>query len=153
MGRMPQPEAVHHPAFAVVMRLVDGGQAWVKLSGPYLDTREGAPRYGDVKPVARAFAGRAPERCVWGSDWPHPMEQAKQLPDDALLFDLLQEWAPDEHTRMRILVDNREPTDSDRRSMRRCERPRRRAHRCRARAGAAYPAAGAIPSPSGPDRD
>jgi predicted TIM-barrel fold metal-dependent hydrolase len=43
---------------------------------------------------------------VWGSDWPHPTEQGKMLPDDALLFDLLAQWAPDEAARNRILVDN-----------------------------------------------
>jgi D-galactarolactone isomerase len=44
---------------------------------------------------------------VWGSDWPHPSEQAKQqLPDDGLLFDLLSDWVPDEKVRHRILVDN-----------------------------------------------
>jgi predicted TIM-barrel fold metal-dependent hydrolase len=41
---------------------------------------------------------------VWGSDWPHPTE--KEKPNDALLFDLLGEWAPDEKTRHRILVEN-----------------------------------------------
>ncbi len=46
----------------------------------------------------------APERMVWGSDWPHPTEKDK--PDDAVLFDLLSDWAPDEQTRHRILVDN-----------------------------------------------
>jgi len=46
----------------------------------------------------------APERCVWGSDWPHPTESAK--PDDAVLMDLLQEWARDEAARHRILVEN-----------------------------------------------
>ena len=46
----------------------------------------------------------APERMVWGSDWPHPTESDK--PDDAVLFDLLTDWAPDEATRQRILVDN-----------------------------------------------
>src|SRR5262249_18315379 len=49
----------------------------------------------------------APERLVWGSDWPHPSEQRKPaLPDDAVLFDLLAQWAPDEAVRNRILVDN-----------------------------------------------
>ncbi len=48
----------------------------------------------------------APERCVWGSDWPHPGSAIK--PDDAVLFDLLSPWAPDEATRKRILVDNPE---------------------------------------------
>jgi len=43
-----------------------------------------------------------------GSDWPHPSEQNRTLPDDALLFDLLAVWAPEEATRRRILVDNPE---------------------------------------------
>jgi D-galactarolactone isomerase len=46
----------------------------------------------------------APERMVWGSDWPHPTEKDK--PDDAVLFDLLATWAPDEGIRNGILVDN-----------------------------------------------
>jgi predicted TIM-barrel fold metal-dependent hydrolase len=46
----------------------------------------------------------APERLVWGSDWPHPTE--KEKPNDALLFDLLGEWATDDETRHRILVEN-----------------------------------------------
>ena len=105
MGRMPQPEGVRHPAFNIVRRFLDGGRAWVKLSGPYLDTKAGAPRYADVTPVARALAEHAPERCVWGSDWPHPTEPNVK-PDDAALFDLLQEWSPDETVRHRILVAN-----------------------------------------------
>ena len=77
---------------------------WVKLSGPYLDTQVGPPRYTDVKPVAHALAEHAPERCVWGSDWPHPTEKDK--PDDALLFDLLTDWVPAEKARHRVLVEN-----------------------------------------------
>ena len=105
MGRMPQPEGIRHPAFDIVRRFLDSGRAWVKLSGPYLDTKEGAPRYADVTPVARALAEHAPQRCVWGSDWPHPTEPNVK-PDDAALFDLLQEWSPDETVRHGILVAN-----------------------------------------------
>ena len=105
MGRMPQPQGTRHPALAIVKREIDKGRAWVKLSGPYLDTQTGAPRYADVKAVARELAKHAPERCVWGSDWPHPTEPTDK-PDDAVLLDLLQEWALDEATRRRILVDN-----------------------------------------------
>jgi predicted TIM-barrel fold metal-dependent hydrolase len=105
MGRMPQPEGIRHPAFDVVRRFLDTGRAWVKLSGPYLDTKVGAPRYADMMPVARALAEHAPERCVWGSDWPHPTEPNLK-PDDAALFDLLESWAPDESARHRILVAN-----------------------------------------------
>ncbi len=47
----------------------------------------------------------ASECLVWGSDWPHPTLRADAKPDDALLLDLLAEWAPQE-VRNRILVDN-----------------------------------------------
>jgi D-galactarolactone isomerase len=106
MARIPQPAGVDHPAFAVVLKLVDKGQAWVKLSGAYMDTRTGPPAYADVSKVARAYVKASPERMVWGSDWPHPTEKADAKPDDAILFDLLADWAPDEATRNRILVDN-----------------------------------------------
>lgn len=105
MGRMPQPAGPRHPAAAIVKRLIDRGHAWVKLSGPYLETQTGGPRYTDTKLVARAWVDHAPERCVWGSDWPHPTEPTTK-PDDAALFDLLQEWVPTEETRQAILVDN-----------------------------------------------
>ncbi len=106
MGRLPQPAGIEHPAFAIIHRLIDKGRTWVKLSGAYLDTKMGAPTYADATAVARAWVAAAPERMVWGSDWPHPTEQQK--PDDALLFDLLAAWVPDAGTRQRVLVDNPE---------------------------------------------
>lgn len=105
MGRLPQPEGINHPAFKVVARLLESGRAWVKLSGPYLDSQVGSPRYTDATRVAREYAKLAPDRLVWGSDWPHPTERDTK-PDDAILFDLLAEWAGDEPTRHKILVDN-----------------------------------------------
>ena len=106
IGRLPQPDGVKYPAFQVICRLIDKGRTWVKLSGAYQDTKVGPPTYADVTRVAQAFVKYAPERMVWGSDWPHPTE--KEKPNDALLFDLLAGWAPDEATRQRILVDNPE---------------------------------------------
>ena len=107
LAHMPQPAGTGHPAFAVVVDLLQKGKAWVKLSGAYADTKIGPPTYADTIPVAQAYVKAAPERCVWGSDWPHPSEQSKPtLPDDAVLFDLLAQWAPDEAVRNRILVDN-----------------------------------------------
>jgi D-galactarolactone isomerase len=78
----------------------------VKLSGAYADTKVGPPTYADSTAVAQAYVKAAPERLVWGSDWPHPSETNDNKPDDALLFDLLAQWAPDEAVRNRILVDN-----------------------------------------------
>lgn len=106
MGRLPQPAGIGHPAFGVLRRLIDKGQTWVKLSSVYQDTKVGPPTYADAISVARSYINAAPERMVWGSDWPHPTE--KEKPDDALLFDLLATWAPDEATRHRILVENPE---------------------------------------------
>ncbi len=104
LARLPQPAGTDHPAFTVVRRLIDKGRAWVKLSGAYQDTKIGPPSYADATKVAQAYVRAAPERMVWASDWPHPTEKTK--PDDAILFDLLAEWAPDDATRRRILVDN-----------------------------------------------
>jgi D-galactarolactone isomerase len=106
MGRLPLPAPLNHPAFGVIRRLIDKGRTWVKLSGAYMDTSAGAPTYADKAKVAQAYLKAAPERMVWGSDWPHPTEKDK--PNDAVLFDLLSEWAPDEAMRQRILVGNPE---------------------------------------------
>jgi predicted TIM-barrel fold metal-dependent hydrolase len=106
LAHIPQPEGVSHPLYAKVRALMDKGRGWVKLSGAYADTKVGPPTYADSSAVARAYAKAVPERCVWGSDWPHPSEQSKELPDDAILFDLLIDWVPDEKVRHRVLVEN-----------------------------------------------
>jgi predicted TIM-barrel fold metal-dependent hydrolase len=106
MGRIPKDVGVDHPAYTVISRLIDKGRTWVKISGAYMDTKVGPPTYADSTKLAQAFVKLAPQRMVWGSDWPHPTEKADAKPDDAVLVDLLTEWAPDEKTRNRILVDN-----------------------------------------------
>ena len=103
-GRVAQPAGVEDPAFDAIRRLLDSGRVWVKLSGAYMDSIDGAPLYSDVAAVARGFVEAAPERVVWGSDWPHTTATAPV--DDAGLIDLLARWAPDVRTRERILVDN-----------------------------------------------
>src|SRR4051812_28063557 len=105
LAHIPQPDGVNHPLFGQVLALIDKGKTWVKLSGAYADTKVGPPTYADATAVAQAYVKAAPERLVWGSDWPHPGEREKK-PDDAVLFDLLTVWAPDEKVRNRILVDN-----------------------------------------------
>jgi D-galactarolactone isomerase len=89
-----------------MLRLLNTGRTWIKLSGAYADTASGPPAYADSSAIARAYVEAAPERLVWGSDWPHPTEGVDKKPDDAVLFDLLGAWAPDEAVRTRILVDN-----------------------------------------------
>ena len=82
------------------------GQYLVKLSVTYDNTKDGPPGYADITRVAKAYVTAAPERMLWGSNWPHPNESKK--PDDAMVFDLMAQWAPDEGTRRRILVENPE---------------------------------------------
>jgi predicted TIM-barrel fold metal-dependent hydrolase len=106
MGRLPQPDGADDPAFTIIRRLIDKGRTWVKISGAYLDTKIGPPTYADATKVAQAYVKAAPERIVWGSDWPHPTESATRKPDDAVLFDLLAEWSADQTIRHRILVEN-----------------------------------------------
>ena len=104
----PGPAGIDHPSHAIVRSLIDRGRTWVKLSGAYSNSR-GGPPYQDATRIAQAFVKAAPERLVWGSDWPHPgVVAVADKPDDALLFDLLSVWAPDEATRNRILVQNPE---------------------------------------------
>lgn len=103
MGHFPASAGVGHPGFQELLRLVAEG-AWVKLSGAYRLSVEGAP-YRDTIPLARALAEVAPERCVWGSDWPN-VSTWTPMPNIGDLLDLLADWVPDEATRNRILTDN-----------------------------------------------
>jgi len=107
LGIPPLPAGTDHPSHAFIRGLLDSRRAWVKLSGAYLNTKVGPP-YPEATKIAQAFVKAAPERLVWGSDWPHPSEANDKKPNDALLFDLLTEWAPAEATRHRILVENPE---------------------------------------------
>jgi predicted TIM-barrel fold metal-dependent hydrolase len=109
MGQPPLPAGPEHASFAILRGLIDRGRAWVKLSAPYDNSRIGPPNYPEATRIAEAYIKAAPERMLWGSDWPHRGAQNnKQQPDDALLFDLLAVWAPEEATRRRILVENPE---------------------------------------------
>jgi predicted TIM-barrel fold metal-dependent hydrolase len=108
LGRLPQPAPLENAAFGIVRRMMDKGKTWMKLSGAYQDTKVGPPTYADTHAVAQAYVKAAPERVVWGSDWPHPTEKPEHKPNDATLFDLLTEWAPDAAQRQRILVSNPE---------------------------------------------
>jgi D-galactarolactone isomerase len=103
-GHVPEPEGPDHPLFAQIRRLIDSGNTWVKLVAPYDASKMGPPHYPDSGALARAYIDAAPERLVWGTNWPHPGEETK--PDDAAMFDLLADWASEAATRNRILVKN-----------------------------------------------
>lgn len=106
MGHLPEPEGPDHPAFGVIADLIEKRGAYVKLTGAYILSKVGPPTYADRSKLARAYVKLAPERTVWGSDWPHPTSPANAKPDDAVLLDLLADWAPDPKLQARILVDN-----------------------------------------------
>jgi predicted TIM-barrel fold metal-dependent hydrolase len=88
-----------------LLRLLDSGRVWVKLSGPMRCTSEEYP-YAKVTPLARRLVAHAPERLLWGSDWPHVNMNERAMPNDGDLVELLAQWIPDEATRRRILCDN-----------------------------------------------
>jgi D-galactarolactone isomerase len=107
-GHIPQPEGTKHPAFGVISNLLRKGNTWVKLSGLDHDTKVGYPSYIDTVTVGAAFVKAAPERMVWGTDWPHPssFSAGNPFPDDAWNLDLLRTQAQDENVWHRILVKN-----------------------------------------------
>ena len=84
--------------------MLDSGRVWLKLSGPMRCTEENLP-YPSVTPLARLFVNHAPERMVWGTNWPHPRVDDK--PDEADLLDVLLDWTGgDAKTIHKILIDN-----------------------------------------------
>ena len=103
MGHFPTSAGPDDPGFRTLVSLVRDG-AWVKLSGAYRLSVEGPP-YRDTVPFARALHAAAPDRCVWGSDWPHVSHRGRMMNVGELL-DLLAEWVPDEDARRRVLAEN-----------------------------------------------
>jgi len=104
LGYMRPDKDITHPGFQALLRLMQGGRCWAKLTGPYRISSGDLP-YPGVTETARALIDSAPERVVWGSDWPHVMV-TKPMPNDGDLCDLLADWVPDEDIRRKILVDN-----------------------------------------------
>jgi predicted TIM-barrel fold metal-dependent hydrolase len=104
-GHIPAAGGVDQPAFAALLRLLDSGRVWAKLSGPMRCTAE-EPPYASVTPLARALVAHRPDRLLWGSDWPHVNMNGRTMPNDGDLLDLLLDWAPDAALRDRILADN-----------------------------------------------
>jgi predicted TIM-barrel fold metal-dependent hydrolase len=105
-GMFDPRQGLDQPGFQAILRLLDSGRVWVKLSGPMRAARGEEFPYPGMTPFARALVAHAPERMLWGSDWPHVQMNGRVMPNDGDLLDLLAEWAPDEATRVRILGEN-----------------------------------------------
>lgn len=103
LGHFPARLGVREPGFALLRRNVAERGWWVKLSGIYR-LSDAPPDYADADALAQALIEAAPERMVWGSDWPHVALQS--TPDTGALLNRLPLWAPCEHQRKQILVDN-----------------------------------------------
>jgi 2-pyrone-4,6-dicarboxylate lactonase len=103
IGRVDVREGPHGPAFVALRRLVDSGNVWIKLSGTDRVSQE-EPPFRDAVALARILAEQAPERILWGTDWPHP--NVRRMPNDGDLVDLIPQIAENETTRRRMLVDN-----------------------------------------------
>ena len=104
-GRPRPSDGLNSPQFRALLEMVDTGRCWIKLS-PRFSAEKTLP-FSDTLPFLHALIEHAPERMLWGSDWPHP-NYFDPMPNDADLLDLMLEWAPDEAVRSRIFVDNPE---------------------------------------------
>jgi 2-pyrone-4,6-dicarboxylate lactonase len=96
---------LEQPAFYSILRMLDTGRVWVKLSAPMRSTKEEFP-YPSMRAFTEALVRHAPERMLWGSDWPHVQQNDRKMPNDGDLVDLFAEWVPDERIRDRILREN-----------------------------------------------
>ncbi|WP_246667073.1 amidohydrolase [Agrobacterium sp. T29] len=103
MARLDVGEGLQGPITATILRLLDAGKIWLKLSGAERLSKGSAP-FDDVRPLMRLLISHAPERLLWGSDWPH-VNLHGPMPDDGDLVDTLGDLA-DERTLQRILVEN-----------------------------------------------
>jgi predicted TIM-barrel fold metal-dependent hydrolase len=104
MGRIPSDLGLNHPEFQTLLRLLGSGKGWVKLCA-YMSSTD-TPLYLEMLPQVKKLIEAAPERCVWGTDWPHPRRRGPLMPDDGKLLDLLYESSHDTQQFERILVDN-----------------------------------------------
>ena len=100
----PASAGVAAAGFRALIELARRGNTWIKISGANRVSATDLPPYDDVKPMAQALIEAAPERILWGTDWPHPNKYVAN-PNDADLVDAFGDWVSDEGVRRRIMVD------------------------------------------------
>jgi predicted TIM-barrel fold metal-dependent hydrolase len=103
MARVNAASGLDQPAFRQLLDLMKSELAWVKICGPERVSSEGPP-FTDAVPFARALIAAAPDRVLWGTDFPHP--NVKHMPNDGHLVNLLGQMAPDPAVLKQIVVDN-----------------------------------------------
>jgi len=105
MGRVPTKNGLEQEPFKILLALARNNErCYVKISGSERISSAGPP-FTDAIPFAQALIAAAPDRMLWGTDWPHP-NIAKHMPNDGDLVDLIPLMMPDAATQKRILVDN-----------------------------------------------
>ena len=106
LGRIRGGEGVDSPAFAVIRRLLtERDDCWTKISSWYRLSDAASPGFDDMRPLVQALLVARPDRCVWGTNWPHP-GLSKFMPNDADLLDQLESWLPDESVRVPLFATN-----------------------------------------------
>ena len=100
----PATAGVNAAGFKALVDLVKTGNCWIKISGANRVSKGDLPPYDDVKPMAHALIAAAPERIMWGTDWPHPNKYAVN-PNDGDLVDALGDWVTDKAMMQKIMVD------------------------------------------------
>ena len=103
MGRVEAKHGLDQKPFRHLLELMKNELAWIKVSGPERVSSAGKP-FHDAMPFARALIAAAPDRVLWGTDFPHP--NVKWMPNDGELVDLFAATVQDDATRKKILVDN-----------------------------------------------
>jgi predicted TIM-barrel fold metal-dependent hydrolase len=101
----PATAGVGAAGFKALLELMRRGNTWMKISGANRVSATDLPPYDDVKPLAHALIEAAPDRIMWGTDWPHPNKYVVN-PNDGDLVDAFGDWVSDETMRRRIMVDN-----------------------------------------------
>jgi 2-pyrone-4,6-dicarboxylate lactonase len=104
IGRVDAGLGLEQAPFRQLMQLMQDRQFWVKVSGADRITRT-EPPYADAILFARKLVAECPDRCVWGTDWPHPHHKGP-IPDDGQLVDIIAEMAPTETALHKLMVDN-----------------------------------------------
>jgi predicted TIM-barrel fold metal-dependent hydrolase len=100
----PATAGVGAPGFKALIELMKRGNTWMKISGANRVSATDLPPYDDVKPMAHALIEAAPERIMWGTDWPHPNKYVVN-PNDGDLVDAFGDWVSDDTMRRKIMVD------------------------------------------------
>ncbi|HAA91134.1 MAG: hypothetical protein CMM48_05675 [Rhodospirillaceae bacterium] len=113
IGRIGSGEPASDKGFQALLKFLETGRGWVKISAPYYMSAGGyhgkdgaAPDYADVSDHVRALVEARPDRLVWAANWPHPHFPLDDKPEDADCLDPMLGWVPDEKIRQMIFVEN-----------------------------------------------